>query len=165
MREEFGAQATFCDCKVCVRNCEIMPGYLIPADLGRIIPKGVDPFKWAEQNLLASPGALVAKDGEMFRIPTLVSAVQPNGFCIHLTEDKKCAIHEIAPFGCRFFDCGSGSLVQVEESIALNHQGLVSVYEAGQDILTLYTQLHIHLEYKGLVQRAPEELRAEMGEL
>jgi hypothetical protein len=130
-----------------------------------MIPKGVDPYRWAEENLLASPGALVAKDGEMFRIPTLVPTVQLNGACINLTEDNKCRIHDVAPFGCSFFDCGSGrgsSLLDVE---SLNRQGLITVYEAGQDIRTLYTQLHIHLEYKGLVQKAPEVLRAEMGEL
>jgi len=26
--------------------------------------------------------------------------------CIHLTADERCDIHEIAPFGCAFFDYG-----------------------------------------------------------
>jgi len=37
-------------------NCRFMPGFLIPADLTRIIPPGADPVIWAEANLLASPG-------------------------------------------------------------------------------------------------------------
>jgi hypothetical protein len=134
-----------------------MPGCLIPADLGRMIPKGIDPFKWAEENLLASPGALVMKDGEVFRIPTLVPAVQEDGACIHLTEDHQCSIHENAPFGCAFFDCGP-------EPKGLIDKGLVEIHKSFADVTNLYAALWIHLAYKGRVQRKPEELRAEMGE-
>lgn len=132
-------------------------GCLIPADLGRMIPKDADPFRWAEENLLASPGALVMKDGEFFRIPTLVPAIQADGACINLTEEGLCSIHENSPFGCAFFDCGS-------EPPGIMQKGLVQIHLAFSDVTNLYTALWIHLTYKGRTQRAPEELRAEMGE-
>ena len=132
-----------------------MPGCLIPADLDRMIPEGIDPFRWAEENLLASPGALVMKDGALFRIQTLVPAIQEDGACIYLTEENLCSIHDISPFGCAFFDCGP-------ERPGLIDMGLIKVYKSWQDITNLYPALHIHLSYKGRVQRAPEELRGEM---
>src|SRR5208337_1439820 len=65
-RTEFGLERTACGCGACVTNCRFMPGFLIPSDLERMIPAGVDPYLWADKNLLASPGALVMKDGETF---------------------------------------------------------------------------------------------------
>src|SRR5262245_26676119 len=109
MRTEFGVPRSTCDCVECVMNCRYMPGHLIPADLDRLLEGVADPGKWAEDNLLASPGALAMNTttGRTFRIRTLVPAVKPDGSCIHLTEDRKCAIHENAPFGCAFFSCGT----------------------------------------------------------
>src|SRR6266446_1724770 len=105
-RTEFGLERTTCACEVCKTNCRFMPGYLIPSDLDRMIPIGVDPLTWAEMNLLASPGALVMKNLQFFRIPTLVPSTKADGSCINLTPEGLCSIHETAPFGCAFFDCG-----------------------------------------------------------
>jgi hypothetical protein len=154
MRTEFGAPRTNCSCKMCRLNCKVMPGYLIPADLERMIPAGADPFRWAEENLLASPGALVMKRGKSFRIPTLVPATKPDGSCIHLTKDERCDIHDVAPFGCAFFDCGP-------EPPGVANQGLAAVYQAHAS-QSLYYHLVVHLNYKGLTQKAPEKLRAVM---
>ena len=124
-RAEFGIARSSCACRDCQRNCRHMPGFLIPADLTRMIPPGADPFLWAEANLLASPGALVAKDGKLFRIPTLVPAVKADGSCIHLTGGKrngKCAIHEIAPFGCAFFDCKTPNDGREQPALVQIHQ-------------------------------------------
>jgi len=74
VRTEFGYERSSCACKECRRWCFHLPGYLIPADLKRMIPAHAQSFDWAEQNLLASPGALVVKDRVLFRIPTLVPA-------------------------------------------------------------------------------------------
>jgi hypothetical protein len=155
MREEFGVPRTSCTCITCVNKCAKMPGCLIPADLTRMIPKNVDPYRWSEENLLASPGALVTKDGKLFRIPTLVPAIQADGACINLTDDLRCKIHDLAPFGCAFFSCAP-------EVPGLVDKVLVEIYKSWQDVTNLYPSLHIHLSYKGFTQRAPEELRAEM---
>ena len=153
-RMEFGVPRTHCNCEVCTNNCRVMPGYLIPADLDRLTPAGADPFRWAESNLLASPGALVAKNGQMFRIPTLVPATKEDKSCTHLTAEGACGIHDVAPFGCAFFDCGP-------ERPEINHKALAGIYKACQE-QALYFQLHVHLSYKGLVQERAEVLRSRM---
>lgn len=153
-RTEFGFPRSKCECRECQVNCRYMPGFLIPADLDRMIPAGADPFEWAESNLLASPGALVSADGKLFRIPTLVPAVKEDGSCTHLQGGKrngKCTIHQIAPFGCSFFDCGP-------ERGNLSRHGLMAVYDATHED-SLYRKLWLHLSNLGHTQLAPEELR------
>jgi hypothetical protein len=152
-RMEFGVQRSRCACRDCQLNCRHMPGFLIPADLERMVPAGTDPFAWAESNLLASPGAIVLKGSEMFRVHTLVPAVKADGSCIHLTGGKrnaKCAIHAISPFGCAFFDCGPPT-----EGLA--EQALTTICKAGPE--SLYARLWEHLDSIGKKQLAPEILR------
>jgi hypothetical protein len=159
VRTEFGVPRTVCACKECKRNCQFMPGFLIPADLERLAPNmnWVDLFDWAERNLLASPGALVMKDGELFRIPTLVPAVKADGSCIHLTNGQ-CGIHENAPFGCAFFDCGPDR----RDGIVV--ASLTAVHKAFLDETSLYRLVWFHLFTKGLRQSAPEVLRKRMAQ-
>jgi len=104
-----------------------MPGYLIPADLNRIIPPDANPFTWAVQSLLASPGAVVARGGQCFRIPTLVPAVRHDGTCIHYTAGGRCAIYDVAPFGCRFFDHNTPPASVDPNDIS--RQGLIAIIE------------------------------------
>lgn len=154
-RTEFGFARTNCDCRECQLNCQHMPGFLIPADLERMIPKETDPYVWAEKNLLASPGAVVmnTRTGVKSRIPTLVPAVKKDGSCIHL-KDSLCTIHEIAPFGCAFFDCRS-------DGMELSHDGLFTVWTAWTRD-TLYARLWKYLQAQGKMQKAPEILRERM---
>src|SRR6185437_11995882 len=180
-RTEFGYRRTSCACHNCRLNCEVMPGFLIPADLGRMIPKecgkcrrpmkgtttwdgacdcgglirNVDEYIWAEQNLLASPGALVISEGKFRRIPTLVPATKEDGSCIHLTSEGNCDIHAVAPFGCAFFDCG-------EEPEGLAHTALHAVMMEWGNTFSLYRALWIHLAYKEKLQLPAEDLRAIM---
>lgn len=154
-RTECGVPRTNCSCETCIENCRVMPGFLIPEDLDRLVPVHTSMYEWAEQNLLASPGAVAIKDGEMFRIPTLVPATKSDGSCIHLSPEGKCGIHDNAPFGCAFFDCGP-------EPRGLVERGMARICEAMDDITSKYAQLWIHLSFKGLEQRPPEELRAKM---
>lgn len=154
-RIEFGFERTKCACSSCITNCKFMPGFLLPSDLARMIPSDVDPFIWAEANLLASPGALVAKGEELFRIPTLVPAVKLDRSCIHLNEENRCDIHEIAPFGCAFFDCGP-------ERGEISRQALIALIQAGAD--SLYYRLWRSLDAKRKRQEAPEVLRKRMAE-
>lgn len=153
-RTEFGFPRTKCACNVCRKNCRFMPGFLIPSDLERMVPEG-DPFAWAVENLLASPGALVLKGYETFRIPTLVPAVKADGSCIHFDKGR-CHIHRIAPFGCAFFDCGP-------ERGNLSRHGLVAVMKAWETEC-LYTVLWNHLYALGKVQQSANILRQRMRE-
>lgn len=158
MRTEFGLPRTTCGCDSCVTNCRYMPGFLIPQDLERLIPPGIEGpaiYEWAERNLLASPGALAmdTTTGNTFRIGTLVPAVKPDGSCIHLTADRLCDIHPAAPFGCAFFDCGP-------ERNGVSRDGLMAVLRAHRE--GLYGQIWRHLWNAGQRQKPPEELRARM---
>lgn len=156
VRIEQGFERTSCSCESCIRNCRFMPGFLIPSDLARMIPAGVVPTEWAEGKLLASPGALVSKDGQLFRIRTLVPAVKLDGSCIHLDAEHRCQIHAVAPFGCAFFDCGP-------ERGELSHFGLIEVYRAWEDN-GLYARIWRHLSREGFEQAAPEVLRQRISE-
>lgn len=156
-RKEFGQERSVCNCEDCRLNCEVMPGFLIPSDLDRIMPAGVEPLIWAETNLLASPGALVMRDGQTFRIPTLVPATKPDGTCIHLNEGL-CGIHGVAPFGCAFFDCHS--LPQD----ALSRNGMIEVYKAFfLEPTSLYRRIWAHLDTEGFKQHRAEVLRMKMA--
>lgn len=156
-RTEFGAERSECACGKCVNNCRVMPGFLIPADLDRMIPAGADPFAWAGANLLASPGAMVASEARgVFRVGTLVPAVKPDGSCIHLGGGYLCGIHAIAPFGCAFFSCRG------EAAPNLSRSGIIAVMQAGPE--SLYQRLWAHLDSTGRKQAGPEVLRARMGE-
>lgn len=157
MRTEFGMERTDCACEVCINNCRHMPGFLIPSDLERIIPPYVDSFKWAESNLLASPGALLMNShtGKTLRVGTLVPAVKADGSCIHLTVDERCAIHEISPFGCAFFDCRG-----LRENLL--QDGFLTIREAQGDPMSRYARIWAHLHHMGLVQLRAEVLRERM---
>ena len=134
-----------------------MPGMLIPADLDRMIPEGADPYEWAMVNLLASQGAIVMKDGKMFRIPTLVPAVKADGSCINLINGR-CMIHEISPYGCAFFSCQDGDdelhLIKVSHALEPIQKAW---HERG-----LYAQIWVHLAYYNKTQIAPEHLKAKI---
>lgn len=153
IRTEFGAERTSCSCRECRRNCMFMPGFLIPADLPRMVPPDADPLQWAEINLLASPGAIVMKNGEMFRIGTLVPATKPDGSCMHY-QKRGCAIWEIAPFGCAFFGCGA------KDENHLSNQGLKQTWNAQSDPKALYYRIWHHLWDMGRRQDAVEDIKA-----
>jgi len=156
-RMQFGLPRTTCACQICKTNCEFMPGFLIPADLERMMPTDVDPMLWAEENLLASPGALVANSatGKTFRIGTLVPKTKPDGSCIHLNAEGLCQIHPVAPFGCSFFDCGP-------ERNGISRDGLMAVLDAHRDN-GLYAVIWRWLHARGDRQLAPEVLRERMA--
>jgi hypothetical protein len=156
MRIEFGQQRSVCDCSICINNCKWMPGFLIPADLERMAPQ-VAPLQWAEDHLLASPGALVMKGLSFFRIPTLVPKTKTDGSCVNLQPDNRCAIHAIAPFGCAFFDCKS------KRGDELSRNGLMTVYQSFfVDEKSLYREIWMHLSERGMTQHPAEALREKM---
>lgn len=157
MRKDFGFRRTVCGCDACVHNCKFMPGFLIPADLDRMIPAGANPLAWAEANLLASPGALVQKGTVRFRIQTLVPAVRSNGTCINFNNGL-CTIHQIAPFGCAYFDHAMSRAEGDERS----HAGLMAVIEAWRTP-SLYQTIWSHLHERGFKQHPPDVLRSRMA--
>src|SRR5262249_13682582 len=81
-------------------------GSLVPSDLQRLCPPGVDLMTWAKEHLRASQGFVFfnGKTGERVQVPSLVPAKQANGHCHWLQPDGHCGVHENAPFGCAFVD-------------------------------------------------------------
>lgn len=118
-----------------------------------MVPRDVEPFEWAEVNLLASPGALVSKDGELFRIPTLVPATKFDGSC-KFYQKRKCTIHGVSPFGCAMFDCSP-------ERGNLASKGLVEVHKAWLN-KDLYAMLWRHLWDLSKRQESADVLRERM---
>lgn len=119
-RTPFGFSRTECACAECVLNCQHLPGYLIPSDLSVIAAQlGYENLlTFALENLLASPGATVMANGEMFQIPTLVPARQTNGACQFLTSENRCLIHAVSPYACRAFDVHQSTAEADERSLA-----------------------------------------------
>lgn len=100
-------ERTRCACTDCSKFCRSQPGHLIPRDLERIAdaqgfasPLFLKPLLWA------SPGAVVgdARTGKSWRIGTITPRLRKSGRCVFLRDDGMCVIHEVAPFGCAYFD-------------------------------------------------------------
>lgn len=147
-----------CSCKQCKENCKIIPGYLAPDDCIAIygylnpVVKFID---FAKLHFLASPGAIVMRNGEILRIPTIVPARnKETGYCIFFTKEEKCRIHPVAPFGCRYF----AHFQSIEESNAISKVGLYSIIDS-LNTGGSYIKLWQELWNNDLRAIPPEELR------
>jgi Fe-S-cluster containining protein len=157
-RTDFGFKRIECACIACVRNCYFLPGYLIPADLQRIADHlgEADIVRFALENLLASPGAIVIAEGECFAIPTIVPARRPDGACRFLKDDR-CTIHAVNPFGCAYFSAEQSK----EESDAISSRGLKEIVRAWRRG-DMYARLWKMLYEAGRIAPSPLEARARM---
>lgn len=142
-RTTFGFNRTECACAECALNCRFIPGYLIPTDLAGIAEQlGYENLlTFALENLLASPGATVMANGELFQIPTLVPARQANGACKFLTADNRCAIHAVSPYGCSHFDVHQ-SKAEADERSLTGLRAIAQEWRAGSMYTQLWTILH-----------------------
>lgn len=156
-REEHGFLRTACACELCKVHCRHLPGALDPSDLSRLCPPDQDPFPWAEQHLRA----LTDKP-----YPTLVPVRQPNGHC-HWYFDGRCAVHDVAPYGCAFFDPHMAE-GEVRRRVAATAAAIRQDAAANG----LYVRVWRHLCSKGLIARPADraalyrelhELRARLG--
>ena len=142
-RTTFGIQRTECACAECALNCRFIPGYLIPTDLAAIAAEfGAESLlTFALENLLASPGATVMVNGELFQIPTLVPARQAHGACKFLTADNRCAIHAVSPYGCSHFDVHQSNAEADRRSI-VGLKAIAQEWRAGGLYARVWTILH-----------------------
>ena len=158
-RTEFGVARTVCACRDCVASCRFIAGSLIPTDLHRISEYvgESDLTRFAFDNLLASPGAIIFTRVRLIRVRTLVPARRSDGACQFLTAEDRCSIHIVSPYSCALFDCSQSR----EEADALSLRGLMEVAKAwlrGD----LYAQLWLMLYHAGRVAPSPIEARARM---
>jgi hypothetical protein len=156
IRPEGSFQRTACACELCACFCKVMPGYLLPSDLARMIPPGADPLAWAREHLRASEGSKVgdAAKGIVVQIPALVPAHQANGHCHWFTADEKCAVHTHSPFGCGYFD----QHMSAAEAEARDHFARVERAKAFAEE-SLYGAIWHLLKSEGLVGGGEERYR------
>jgi hypothetical protein len=170
MRDFMSYPRTECSCDLCAINCLFIPGYLLPEDLAAIrsFLGCSDLVRFAEENFLASPGALVVRAcpgsdagaGELLRIPTIVPARSEQGWC-KFFDGKLCKIHPVAPFGCAFFD----SHLEPGHSLRISSYALMSIAEQWRnEASSVYCMFWRHLHLSGLTAPSPEESRRRMLE-
>jgi hypothetical protein len=135
-RLEFDFARTRCDCEICRIPCKHVPGSLVPSDLQRLCPEGQDLLAWAEEHLLA----LTERP-----VPTLVPRRQANGAC-HWFFEGKCAVHEVSPFGCAYFDSHMAAEEATRRRTAANDARKEDARRHG-----LYYRVWQHLIQKGKI--------------
>ena len=90
-----------CECSLCVGACRD-PGYLIPTDLERLGIKTADDARgW----IRASMNYAVAVTGGYGLLRALVPTVNAETkVCRWMDKDNRCTVHDVAPFGCAYFN-------------------------------------------------------------
>lgn len=169
-----GQVATSCGCNLCQMNCRHVPGMVTPDDLRRlakIYPDRDTFLRIACNRFLASPGALVAKDAKMFRIPTIVMARRsrlpgdpPLPPCVAYRPDGSCAIHSEAPAGCRFFDAHEDALKAMARSAAMLRE-IMLAWSRNDDYAMLWTHLQNQRLQAAPVEEAREQMEVEYRDL
>jgi Fe-S-cluster containining protein len=132
---------------------------LLPSDIPRIAEHlgYSNPFEFALDNLLASPGAIVMDHGQIRRIRTLTPARRQDGACLFLDEVERCRIHSVSPYDCSHFDAHQTK----EESDLRSSAGHYQVdLEWKND--HLYARLWLLLKTLGRVALTPIVSRARM---
>jgi hypothetical protein len=138
MAEQHGFQRTECACDMCQIPCRHNPGGLDVADLERMCPAGQDIFVWAEEHLRA----LTEKPW-----PVLVPSRHVKGHC-HWYYEGKCLVHDIAPYGCAFFDSHMPA-----DQVAGRYAAMSAARQADAAAHGLYEHVWLHLCRKGLIGR------------
>ena len=133
---------------------------LIPDDVARIARHlgYTDVMEFARENLLASPGAIVLRDNQQVRIPTLVPQRGADGACKFLQNDL-CTIHSVSPYGCAFFSEHEPRTVGDKKSIL----GLIHITRDHQTN-GRYSRIWSMLDSTNLKAIPPEAIRQRMRE-
>lgn len=95
-------ERTVCSCADCIECCKRKPGPLVLSDIHALRDAGIS----VEHTLVRSPGGIYLGPHGPFRVETITPR-RVNGRCVFLSADR-CVIHDIAPFGCAYFDTHMG---------------------------------------------------------
>jgi Fe-S-cluster containining protein len=101
----------------------------------------------------------VQKGSRRFYIPTLVPARRADGACLYLSEDNRCTIHSVAPYGCAFFDAHLPHFIADVRS----SKGLEAIM-LDQQRNGLYSRVWALLDREGLRAPSPMENRQRMAQ-
>jgi len=172
-RTEFGYVRTSCDCRLCRVFCRHYPGFLIPADLKRLIPPGRDPFEWAREHLrvrVRRAGRPAAGGRTKATAPPIAEALLPatadDGAC-QWYRGERCTVHADSPFGCAFFDQHQSD----RQARNRAEKGFLAILRALEDRDSLYRRLCDYLVAEGLtmdqaaIRRAAAAARRELDNL
>lgn len=98
-------ERTTCACDACVECCKKQPGQLAPGDFERIAKHLGETPEQAKAHFWASGGAVVmdTRTRRQFRIGSITPRLVRKR-CVFLTDDNRCMVHPVAPFGCGYFD-------------------------------------------------------------
>lgn len=98
--------ATACSCVQDRANCKRQPGHLLPGQMEEILlflkVQAREAGEAARRYFWNSPGMVLSKAGKLFRVRTITPQMK-DGHCVFY-QKRRCQIHPVAPFGCRFFD-------------------------------------------------------------
>jgi len=127
--QEHQFNRTKCACENCRACCKRQPGPLAPGDFERIVEHFIKThklerevaFQHVKRQLCASPGALVMQEDGIIRRIGSITPKRVRGRCVFLDEQERCTIHEVAPFGCAFFDTHMGHRAAHPRSVWLAH--------------------------------------------
>jgi Fe-S-cluster containining protein len=131
---------TKCACRDCVACCKRQPGPLAPGDYERIQKHLGATDAEMRSRFWASPGALIKEliTGKVHRVGTITPRMR-RGRCVFLDDNDRCSIHEVAPFGCAYFDPHMTPLTAHPRSIWLARVTDDPDYQALRDTLPYAT--------------------------
>lgn len=126
---------TACSCKDDRSNCKRQPGHLIPGQLAEIVEFLKVKIEDAGRYFWNSPGMVLMKAGQTFRVRTITPRMV-DGACVFY-KNRRCTIHALAPFGCRYFDVHMDRQTALERSSWGARQILEGIdgYAADRDTL------------------------------
>jgi Fe-S-cluster containining protein len=132
---------TECACSECVNCCKRQPGPLVPGDFERIQKHLGATDDEMREKFWASPGALVKNALEQVsRIGTITPRYdRRKKRCVFLDENDRCKIHEVAPFGCAYFDVHQNRETAMERSVYAVRQQKDADYQRLRDTLPYAT--------------------------
>ena len=136
MNDQSTFKRTTCACPECTKCCKRQPGSLAAGDFERIARHLQLPPEEAKKYFWASPGALVrdSSTGRVHRIGSVTPQLK-RGRCVFLSDQDKCTIHAVAPFGCAMFDTHMSQVTSHPRSIYLAQSQLEPEYQALRDSL------------------------------
>ena len=104
MKTDAPFEPTVCSCKLDQQNCRRQPGHLLPGQLEEIAEYLNKTLEEIRELFWASPGMVLRRqeDHRNVRLRTITPKIKHDK-CVFYRQGM-CTIHEVAPFGCRFFD-------------------------------------------------------------
>lgn len=131
---EFPFARSVCACRRCSICCEHIPGTLVPSDLAAIAAKfgRTDLEAFAREWMLAGDSATIRlADGRVLTLGKLVPRRGADGACVFY-EHGRCSIHEVAPFGCRYYDAHMTDAASNQRDYAMSSALLDDIETGGR---------------------------------